>query len=119
VVSTNHAAMEPGGRVAAAAKVAVLAGRWKRNANASADAARVSTTRLAMAVERGTAETSLDDLLRAETDRHVVEDQWQGLTLVPISAQLELLCPPLSKSTHECVLELLKLSSNVNECSPW
>ena len=41
----------------------------------------------------------------------------QGLTLVPISAQLELFCPPCNP-THECVLEMLKLSSNVNECKP-
>ena len=39
----------------------------------------------------------------------------QGLTLVAISAQLELFCPNL---IHECALELLKLSSNVSKYSP-
>jgi hypothetical protein len=35
-----------------------------------------------------------------------------------MSAQLELLCPPCNPTSHECVLELLKLSSNVNEIKP-
>jgi hypothetical protein len=43
----------------------------------------------------------------------------QGLTLVPNSAQLELFRPPYNPTlAHERVLELLKLSSNVNEFEP-
>ena len=43
----------------------------------------------------------------------------QGLTLVPISGQLELFCPPCNPPfNHECVLELLKLSSDVKEFKP-
>ena len=43
----------------------------------------------------------------------------QGLKLVPISAQLELFSPPcVTQLNPECVLELLKLSSNKNECKP-
>jgi len=41
----------------------------------------------------------------------------QGLTLVPISAQLERFCVQPSL-TQEYVPELLKLSSNVDECKP-
>jgi hypothetical protein len=43
----------------------------------------------------------------------------QGLPLIAISAQLELFCPTYAQHpTHDFVLELLKLSSNVNECKP-
>ena len=54
-----------------------------------------------------------------EGQQHQQHAVLQGLTLVPISAQLERFCPPYSPEVaHECVLELLKLSSAVNECKP-
>ena len=46
-------------------------------------------------------------------------DQRQGLILFTISAQLELFLSPTKHNlTHECVPRVLKLSSNVNECTP-
>jgi len=42
----------------------------------------------------------------------------QELTLVPISLNLSSSVHRVTNLAHECVLELLKLSSNVNECKP-
>ena len=44
----------------------------------------------------------------------------QGLTLVPISAELELFCPSCNPTnlTHECVLGVAQVESNMNVCKP-
>ena len=55
--------------------------------------------------------------LPAERVSPIVVHCGQGLTLVHVRAQLELsLCPTHPNVTHECVPNVLKLSSNVNEC---
>jgi len=57
------------------------------------------------------------------------ETMWQGLTLVPVPAQLELTMPPSAQLkptlspaqpnfTHGCGSKVLKLSSNVSDVFP-
>ena len=42
----------------------------------------------------------------------------QGLTLVPVQLNLSSSVHRVTRLNPECVLELLKLSSTVNECKP-
>ena len=59
------------------------------------------------------------DVAPEVVQRVLVEYCEAGAHTRSVSAQLELLCPPCNPTYNpECVLELRKLSSDVNECKP-